>query len=181
MADLVTDLRGMIDDTGAAVWTDDQLQTEMERYQVRVWREPLAYDLTYTSGSTYVYTEYRSRFENYESGGTGYFKVEDAQGSARGPADYTVDYRRGVITMSADQLGTALYLTGYSYDLNGAAATLWRQRAGKVSSYYNVSFDGQQLSRSQWFTHCKMMADEYAQQARAITVRQWTVGNYEHE
>lgn len=179
MTNLLTRFRRLVDDSGTAVWTQDQLQDILDEHQVRVWRDPLETDQTYTSGTAYVYTEYRSHFRNFEEGGTAFFKVEDAQGSARGTADYTVDYINGVVTMAADQEGTALYLTGYSYDLNGAAAQAWRERATRVSSYYDVQFDGQRLNRSRWFEHCIKTADMYAMQARPIETRLWTNGLFD--
>ena len=178
MTNLIYRLRRIVDDANATVWTDDDVQDSLDAHQQRVWREPLEYELTRTSGTTYVWKEYRSRWGNFEQGGTAYFKVEDSAGSARGTADYSVDYLNGVITMTADQLGTALYLTGYTYDLNGAAADLWRERATKVTSYYDVSTDGHNLSRSQWHKHCMENAEMYAKKAKAVTRRQWTSGEF---
>ena len=176
MANLLARLRGMIDDSGTAIWSDNQCQDILDAHKLRVQREALAAEVTYTGGTTYVYTTYHSRLGDYEEGGTAYFNIEAADGTQRGTADYTADYVRGHVVMDNDQAGTALYLTGWSYDLQGAAADLWRERAGKVSSYYNVTADGHNMSRSQWFTHCKDMAVMYATQARAVTVRQWRHG-----
>ena len=179
MTTLLSRLRRLVDDAGTAVWTNDQLQDVLDEHQQRIWREPLEMNPTYTSGTSQIYVEYRSQYGNYESGGTAYFKVEDSAGAARGTADYTVDYLNGVVTMAADQVGTALYLTAYTYDLFGAAADCWRERAGKVSSYYDFRADGHQMSRSQWFNHCQAMANDYARQAKPITVRQWQNGRFD--
>lgn len=181
MTTLITRLRRLIDDSDLTVWTNDELEDNLDQHRVRVWREPLEYDKQYTSGTAYVYREYRSRYHNLEEGGTAYFKVEDSAGSARGTGDYSADYINGVVTMNADQKGTALYLTGYAYDLNGAAADLWRERATKVSSYYDFQADGHRFSRSQWFRHCIDTANEFDKRAQAQTVRPWTVGDARNE
>lgn len=179
---LVWRLRGMIDDAGTAqTWTDDELQDVLDMHKTRIWRELLQDEATRLSSSSAEHRVFHSRYGNYEEGGTAYFQIEDAAGSQRGTATYTANYVNGVVTMTADQAGTALYLTGWTYDLAGAAAELWRQRAGKVSSYYDFRADEHQLSRSQWFKHCAEMADMYARQAQATTVRSWHVGQRRDE
>lgn len=179
MADLLTRLRRLVDDSGSAVWSDNELQDVLDEHKLRVWREPLDTNQTLTSGTTYIYVEYRSQYKNLEAGGTAYFKVEDASGQARGTANYTVDYINGVVTMADDQKGTALYLTGYSYDLMGAAAQAWRERATKVASYYDAMFDDQRLSRAQWFDHCLELAEHFSMQARPIRGRLWANGLFD--
>lgn len=173
MYDLIARLRDMVDDADAATWTSDQLQDVLDRHQYRVLREPLEREKTNLSATSYEYRIYHSRWRDFEAGGTTFFNIEASNGEQRGTATYTADYARGVVTMATDQMGTALYLTGRTYDLNGAAAALWKQRAGKVASYYDAKTDGHSLSRSQWFAHCKEMADMYASEARAHTVRMW--------
>ena len=182
MANLISRLRDMVDDGSATVWDNDQLQTMLDANKMRVQREYLEPERTYTSGTAYVFKTFHSRFGDYEEGGTVYFNVEDSGGSQRVPTtDYSVDYVGGVVTATADQGGTALYLTGWSYDLAGAAAQAWMQRAGKVSSYYNVTLDGHNLSRSQWFAHCEKMEQMYAARSRPITVRAWRHGVFDSE
>ena len=131
---------------------------------------------TLLSTSEYEYKKYHSRYGNYEEGGTVYFQVESSGGSQRGTADYTVDYIHGIVTMIADQAGSALYLSGWSYDLNKCAAELWRERAGNVASYYDAQFGDQKISRSQWFQHCKDMAEMYGARSLPITRRMFSHG-----
>ena len=179
MYDLIWRVRQMTDTAGTAgtaVWTDDEMQSVMDDHKYRVAREQLAREKTLLTSTTYEHKIFHSRYQDYEQG-TAYFKIEDSAGSARTwTTDYTADFQRGKVTTVADQGGTSLYLTGWSYDLNGAAADLWRMRAGQVSSYYSVRMDGHDLSRSQWFDHCEKMARMYDSRARAITVRPWRDG-----
>lgn len=48
-----------------------------------------------------------------------------------------------------------------TYDLNAAAAEGWRWKAAKVAGKFDVSTDGQAVSRSQMVAHCQQMADQY--------------------
>ena len=175
MANLTRRLRRMVDDIVVAsetgVWDDDQLEDILDEHKIRVHREYLEMERTLVSASDYEYKVYHSRHGNFEEGGTAYFQVEGAGGTQRGTADYSVDYVRGVVTMTADQGGSALYLTGWSYDLDYCAAELWRERAGMVSSFYDAAFGDQKVSRSQWFKHCQQMAEMYAQRAKPVVAR----------
>lgn len=181
MADLLTRLRRMVNDAGSAVWSDDEdLQDVLDAHRQRLYREPLTSERTLTGSGTAEYTIYHSRYTNLEAG-TLNFRLEDAAGTQRGTAEYTADYAAGVLTMTSDQLGTALYLTAYSYDLNGAAADLWRERAGQLAERVDARTGDNQLSRGQLMTHALQMADYYERQARAKTVRSWNVGLFEHD
>lgn len=181
MADLIVSWRLLVNDAGTATWSNQQAQDILDEHQTRVWREPLEMEKTYTSGTSYVYKVYHSRYRNLEAGGSAYFQVEDSAGSQRGTADFTADYIRGVVTMTADQVGTALYLSGYAYDLHGAAADGWRQQAGNVAGYYSFEADGHRLSRSDWFKHCIQMASLMDAQAQPVSVRAWRNGDFDRE
>ena len=177
LSDLVRRVRLLVDDGTAGVWTDDELQDFLDLHRVRVDREPLSMEETYVSSSSIEYKRYQSRFRDFEWGGTATFKVEDSAGSVRGTAEYTPDYVNGRVEMITDQGGSALYLTAWSYDLNGVAAMLWKVRAGKVSGFYDFKADEHSMSRSQWFRHCLEMSSTYEKLARARTIRSWRVGD----
>ena len=182
MTDLITRLRSMVDDVAMSIWTDDDhLEDVLDLHKVRVYREKLEMERTLLSSTEVEYTVYHSRYGDYEAGGTAYFQIEGAGGSQRGTADYTVDYINGVIAMTADQAGSALYLTGWSYDLSGGAVDLWRERAGQVAGRYDVVVGSQRLSRSQHMKHCLDMAEHYMRQMRAKTVRSWRHGVFDDE
>lgn len=176
MANLIARLRRAVDDTGSAtVWSDNQLQDALDAHRERVHRENLLMEDAYTDAGSVTYYNYQSRFGNFEEG-SAVFELEDGAGLSRAAGAYTVNYINGSFTMDSNQAGTALYLTGWTYDLNGAAAELWTERAGKVSSYYNVGLDGHTLSRAQWFDHCEKMAEFYARMARPKIVKAFKYG-----
>lgn len=181
MAHLVTRLQRIVDDTAESVWTTQELQDTLDEHKIRIWRELLEMEKTELSATDYEYRVFHSRHTNLEAGGSAYFNVEDATGTQRETADFTADYVRGIVTTTVNQAGTGLYLTGWSYDLDGAAADLWRERAGRVASYYDVRTDGHNLSRSQWHKHCLTQAERYAKRARPQTARMWTSGVFEHD
>jgi hypothetical protein len=51
------------------------------------------------------------------------------------------------------------------YDLNAAASEGWYHKAALVSGDYDLSLDGEGLSRSQVYTHCIELAKNYAKRA----------------
>lgn len=177
---LLVRLREMVNDEDGSKFGDGELQDVLDEFKVRIHREMLEAEKTYTSNTTYEYTVFHSRYANWEgvASGTAYFQVQDSAGSQRGSTLWSMDYVRGVLTMSADQGGTELYMTGWVHDLNRAASELWRRLAGSVSGYYSFGVDGHTLSRSDWFKHCIDMSKYYAAQARPITVRSWRVGDW---
>lgn len=174
MAALLVRTRRMVNDEDSTVWTDQDVQDTLDLHRLRVYREPLEVERTLTGGGA-EYRVYHSRHTNYEAG-TAAFRVEDAAGNQRGTADYSADYVNGVVTMAADQQGTQLYLSGWSYDVNAAAADLWEERAGQVASFYDARTGDHQLSRSQWHAHCQERAAHYRQLSRPVRVRSWSVG-----
>lgn len=179
LSDLSATLRGMTDagtadwSIGTAVyWDDDQLQTVLDRHRTDFYRQPLTAIPDHTGASTLSYKTYRTRLGNIEttSGGTSIFIVEDSIGNDQGTALWSADYARGIVTFGADQKGTAYYITGRSFDLNGAAADIWRVKAANAAKLYNFSTDSHNLSRSQIMEHCLKMCSYYENMSPAEVV-----------
>lgn len=170
LADLIARLRDMAN-VGTADWSDDELQAVLDRYRLDVHREELIVQPSYNGGAA-LYYDYYSRYGNFEAtdGGTAIFVVEDSTGAKKGTADWTANYINGHISFSVDQAGAIIYLTGRSYDLNGAAAQVWRQQAGKQAPKYSYGGDGKTFSRSDWFKHCMEMAAYYDRLSRPTVV-----------
>lgn len=172
LAPLLSTLRGYTDagtadysQTGgtAVFWDDDQLQAVLDRHRMDVRRIELSPHYTVGAGGTAIYQDYYSGYENFEAttGGTAIFVVEDGTGADAGTALWSADYARGVVTFAANTLGTAYYLTGRSYDLYGAAADVWRTKAGQAAAIYDISTDNHSLSRSQIMEHAMEMCQYY--------------------
>lgn len=177
MSELISVLRGMGDaELGdwtrgtANYWDSTQLEIILDRHRREVWREPLT-RIPRVEASVTSYYEYRSQWSNFEqtTGGTAIFWLEDSTGANVGTANYSVDYLNGRITFTADQGGTIYYLTGRAYDLDGAAADVWRVKGSHYALAYDISTDNQSLKRSQLLDHCARMADYYDAQGEPVT------------
>jgi hypothetical protein len=116
------------------------------------------------AGGSLSYQDYRSSFGYLEAttGGTAILYLQDSTGATIGTANYTPDYRRGQFQFSANQAGSVYYLTGRSYDLNAAAADVWRRKAAHVApTSFDFSTDNHSINRSQVYKHSLEMADYF--------------------
>lgn len=170
MTTLIRRLRGMTsagtaDATIGTVvwWSDDHLQEVLDLYRQELVDTPLTPRGEYDTWGTLRYYDYTTRYGDLEEAASGsvYWTVNTAEGTAWGTASYTVDYAVGLIRFSADTAGSAYYLRARSYNLNRAAADVWRQKAANAAAFYSFSTDSQSFSRSQWFDHCMTMADRF--------------------
>lgn len=137
-------------------WSDDEIQRVLDRHKVEYIHAGMSVEPTYSAGAI-VYTQYRLGVTDIESG-TAVFKVEDTAGTVTG---YTVDYARGVVTFTADQSGKSFWWSGFAYDLNAAAADIWRMKASHVANLVDFSTDGHSVKRSQQAKQYLDMAGYY--------------------
>ena len=171
LSSLITALRELVNDPAgtAQVFTDDTLQRHLDAHRWDVYDEALTAIPTPIGGGSIAYYEYRSCYSDFEAtqAGTAVFVVRDSVGTPRGTATWAdVDYQRGAVTFATDQRGTALYLTGRSFDLYGAAADTLTDWAQKVSLQFDFSSDQQSFSRSQKQTLLLAAAERYRRQAK---------------
>lgn len=181
MEDLIVELRGMtragtadysVVGTGGTVfyWSDDELQRALDRHRTDIFREELYIIETYASGNVLDYKHYRSHYGNYE-GGTASFFLEDATGADIAGTLYTADYMLGTFDFLADQGGSARYLTGRSYNLNAAAADVWRTKLGFVSGgVRRWKTDGHEVDRSTSMQEASEMVRYYESLGGSETV-----------
>ena len=174
MSAIILLLRGMCEAgtadytlAGAAYWTDDQLQDALDRSRIDLNMVQLSATPRYSGGSI-TYTEYRAPM-GYIEGGTA-LEVVDASGATQGTATYTADAMRGIVNFISDQAGAARYINGRAFDLDKAAAEVWRKKASHYATAYNINADGQNLSRAQLFEHAIEMAREYSGMVRGADV-----------
>lgn len=137
-------------------WSDDEVQRVLDRHKSEYIHALMSVEPTYSAGAI-VYKQYRLGATDVESG-TAVFKVEDTAGTVTG---YTVDYARGVVTFTADQSGKSFWWSGFSYDLNAAAADIWRMKASHVANLVDFSTDGHSVKRSQQAKQYLDMAGYY--------------------
>ena len=143
-------------------WSDDQIQTVLDKHKLTVHREELAPVESY-DGGTLVYKEYRSAFGNYEqtTGGTAIFEIEDAVGITIGTASWSMDYANGILTFGSNTTGSAYFLNGTSYDVNRAVASIWRMKAGHHAGGVDFKTDNMSVNRGQLIEHDFDMAEYY--------------------
>src|SRR5512146_398298 len=175
MTDLITTLRGMTDAGPddytiglVTYWSDDQLQAVQDRHHKDYWQAPFS-PMGSVNGGTVQYYRYETSIPNQESG-TAVFKVQDVLGAEYAGTLYSVDYTQGIVTWTTNTLGSAIYLSGRTYDLNASAAEVWRHKAVNVAKAYDFSTDNHKLNRSQMFAQFMQMASFYAQQAGPTSV-----------
>jgi hypothetical protein len=171
MATLITELRSMAEAgtadysiSSSTFWSDDHLQDVLDLHRTEIVFQPLTPYPTQGAGGTLLYNDYRSHYGMYEAttGGTAVFYVQDSTGANVGTALYTPDYRRGQVSFAANTAGTTYYLTGRSYDLDAAAADVWRRKASHYApTSFDFSTDNHSVSRSQVYAHCLEMSNFY--------------------
>lgn len=166
---LIAELRSLTDAgyddfrvAGVPYWSDKQLQDHLDRHRIDFVEETLAPVQQLRNGTTY-YLDYQSQYKNLEgvASGTGVFKLDNAAGTNLGTALWSADYSLGIVTFASDTLGSSVVLTGRSYDMNAAAADVWRKKAVSGAKMYAFSTGGQSFQRNQFFQHCMTMAQHY--------------------
>jgi hypothetical protein len=174
MSNLITTVRGFCNAGTAdytigstAYWSDEQLQTVLDRYRVNLREVPLTPHSLYNSGGTVEYKEYQSPqgWMEASNAGTARFVVTDGIGGVQGTALWGADYETGLVTFVSDQAGSARYVTGYSYDVYAAAADIWDQMAASYARQIDFSTDNHSVKRSHIVTTCQAMAKRYQSMA----------------
>jgi hypothetical protein len=165
-------------------WSDDQLTVILDRHRAELNNAPCSPVVRLVNGQA-QYFDYYIGAGNIE-GGTALI-VEDQAWNPYSSTLYTVDYARGIISFATNNLGLPVAVTGHSFDLNGAAADVWRQKAANVAQAYDFSTDNHRMSRSQMMSMALEMAALYEGMApptnhkidRDDTTRGWGGVNYD--
>lgn len=170
MVDILSELRNLTEAStsdyslGAVTyWSDLQLQDILDRHAYKLDYELMLMVPTRKAGG-YSYTDYYvgRKWLEQEAAGTSIFKIQDNTGATVGTALYTVDYNTGEVTFAADQLGAVSYMiTCVSYDLNAAAAEVWRKKASHYASAYDFSTDNHAVKRSQLMAQAQQMVNYF--------------------
>lgn len=162
MTNLIARWRRMVSDTGTVAFTDDRAQEILDGERLDFYQEPLTVTPQQVASGSVGYHVYTAPFRNLEgtASGTVAFRLYDSLGTVI-TSGYTLDEQNGRFVFTASQAGSARYLDGRSYDIYGAAADGWRERAGMQAEGYDFRVEGRQYSRSQWFKHCLEMAEYY--------------------
>jgi hypothetical protein len=145
-------------------WSDSQLQATLNRNRRLMDFQPLEwYPRTFGGGSV----EYKRAFigSNWQiepNAGT----VQDGQGGT--VTGWTLD-GDGWMNFAADTRGSALYYSGYVYNIKAAAAEVCTAWASALKTQVDVTSDDQSLKLSQKRTSLLDMAREFRKGAPLST------------
>jgi hypothetical protein len=157
-------------------FSNDHLQAELDRTQ-RIWRRVPLESIPVLVNGAYEYYDYRIPSEigtALEAAATDSgWALKDGIGTTQGTALYAVNHDARNITFNADQHGATYYLDCRTYDLNHAAAAVWRQKAGFVSANVDWQSDNHRINAAQEYEHCLRMVAHFevlagAQQGRFV-------------
>lgn len=144
----------------ATYWSDDHIQTYLDRFRDDVYRVEIVPIQQY-EGGTVVYKKYISPYKFLEGGAV--LEVEDSVGNTIGTALYSADVERGLLTFVNNTGGSAYFITGYSHNLNQAIAKIWRMKASHYAMRVDFSTDNHSIKASQYSQHCIEMAKQFEQ------------------
>ncbi len=143
---------------GVAYWTDNQLQSILDRYRTdynQLVIRPISRLIT---GGYYEYVTYPfpENVEWVETGDTdNVFIIQDTQGNIEQYAsDYTVDFDARIITFAVSTEGDTFYFTFRSYDIDRAAADVWSKKLSLRTRLINWKTDNHTLAEDQEYQHC---------------------------
>ena len=183
MANLIQRVRDLTDapSAGTPNWDDDEAQSILDSNGQIIIDDPLTWRPQAIGGGTVNYFVVNAHYRDLEEAGSGTARwiVRDSLGAEVGTANYTANYRQGEIRFTADQGGTAYYLTAYTYDVHAAAADVWLERLANFADWYKFSADNQTFDRQQAFDHATKMEDRNRQLAGKNVVLQ-AAGDLRH-
>lgn len=139
--------------------SEEQIQSILDKYKKYLKGFLLSPDPTYVT-QTYKYYVYNSQYPYLESG-SGIFRLFDSLG-ANITTGFTTDYLLGQVVFESDQTGASRYIDGITYDFHAAVSECWRLIQAQTAHLYDFSLEDRKFSRSQWFNHCKTMAEYHA-------------------
>lgn len=170
MADLIAELRrltnaGTADYTvgSTTYWSDDQLQSILDRYRETYKTVPLQAVAETNGASNSIYLDYviPTRYKWIEASGSvsGFALLDSTYGTVS--SGFTVNYDARRITFTADTSGSAYFLNFRAYDMHQAAADVWEDKAASVWDDVDWRSDNHQVAAAKQYDHCIKMARKY--------------------
>lgn len=174
MANLILELRRLVNEPTADTYSDEKLQAALDRYRRTVKRACLVPLSDYSAGS-FTYTEYPipSSVGNWlEENQTGSgWALRDSNGTTA--PSYTVNYYARMITFAADTTGTEYYLDCRAYEMYHAAADLWEEKAAAVAASVDWKSDNHEIKGSQEHTNYLRKAQQFREMAGPAVIEMY--------
>jgi hypothetical protein len=176
MAALISRVRGLIGDPAGAdqTFSDDDVQTALDRHQTVVWYATLRPEPTILPSSIVETREYVAGVGDWEADEVLY----NAAWQPLTPA--TADRLTGRWTFASPGQPPPVTILGKTYDIYGASVDLLEAWAGQVARAFDFSSDGQEFRRSQQTRALLELAREYRRRLRPsvavqarIDVNEW--------
>ena len=148
-------------------FSDDDLQDILDRHRIP-WRQwELTPERTMTQGGIWSFTDYFARGEggavqigDWELG----YALQWGDWSSLTPATSDENTGHWTFNLAAPGQMPPVFITGYSYDLAGAAVECWESRAASLWAKFDATSQGMTARRSQMYDHCCDRAEHFRMQ-----------------
>jgi hypothetical protein len=164
MADLITRVRVLINDTGSATFTDDEVQNVLDETRLDIANEALMYEITYSTTATEYLYYYSKRGGGWETD----YSIKQNLTTTVTPSSDNLIVGKFAFSSSTDP---ALFITGKLYDVYKAAADLLERHAVQYTLAYDVMANNQTLSRSQIIKNMHSVIKHYRSLQRPRTIK----------
>lgn len=169
MTELISQLRVMTEASastetvnGVLYWTDDQLQSILDRHSTYWNRLALVPLRAVAAGNVAQYRIYPFPLEVGQwierDGNTLALSIQDSNGNiilvGAGDDDISIDYDKRQVVFNSDTSGQIYYMTATSYNLYAAAAEVWQTKASLRTSLIDWRSDNHSLKEDQEYQHC---------------------------
>lgn len=164
---LLSRLRNLIRDTDpdCQTFTQDQLQTALDQRRERVRYLELEALETRAAGGAVSYVDFQACLGDWDADAA----LVDGQYNALTPN--TENLETGEWSFTTEPSNLPVYLSGFTYDLYGAAADLLEEWAAKVKTEYTFSPGSGQHVRSQQHQMLLVQAERYRALQRVTVAR----------
>lgn len=146
MGTVLADFRRMVSEPTSTTYSDDLLQGIADRYRTVHKRIAIRSSDKDTPYYDYEFPRVVGQWVEQNETGSGWELLDSNDAAA---PSYTVNYYARTITFTADTANTEYYLSCRSYDLNLAAAHVWREKAAAVAQNIDFSTDNHAFQASQ--------------------------------
>lgn len=161
MTTLITRLRRLISDPSGSnqVFSDEDLQESLDNHRREARYARLMEVETISANGSVAYLTFAAGVPNWEDSP----ELVDSSFAVIDSGDYTEDLLTGRWVF-ASAPNRPVMITGWYYDLYGAAVEVLEQWAAQMKLSFDVSADQQSFKRSQKFAIVQELADKYRQQ-----------------